>query len=703
MKLFQQHLTRLPLKLALPATALLSLALSHSVLAQEPIALEEVIVTAEARAENLQEVPVAVTAFSAQDIADAGIESTADFIALTPNVSFDDSFTVGNSFVSIRGVTQINNADSPVAIVVDGVPQNNQKQFKMELYDIERIEVLKGPQGALYGRNAIGGAVNIITKAPSDEFEGNVKLGAGNGGSKKVQGTISGPIVDDTLYFRLSGSYKDSDGLINNTFLNTEVDFVESSDIRAKLLWHASDSVSVDFRVATSSLEGGAIYDSAFWNNTGPGNTNEERYPVSDILGTSDRSIDEFTVKLDWQTDAGSFMYIAAYTDIEEDYFGDLDFCNPVDCPDGFFGLGQVDQMQDLQVELLSHELRWTSPGDRRFRWAAGAFWIETERTLSTVATLVDLGNFPIVMSTEDNDNTASAVFAQFEYDITEQLELSASIRYDEDDREQTDVSTGLTRDVSYDATQPKLTLTWTPTEDQLLYATYARGFRSGGFNGIGGREFDDEIVDNFEIGYKSKWLGDRLLFNAAAYRAESEDFQFFFVDINAGGAQVIDNLDEVTLTGLEVEMEFAVAAGWTVFGALGIQDSDIEEINPGLPVPAGIGNRTPKTTKSTLNLGTQFEYALSEALNGTFRIDFERRGDKYWHPDNVDVMDPVSILNARAGVGTDHWQITVWGRNLTDEFYFEDFNAQPFTGLPWNTGFPTRPRSYGLDFEYRF
>ena len=420
-----------PRKFAVLGTAITALLWGGAVFAQDNdnFALEEIVVTAEARAENLQDVPVAVTAFSAQDIADAGIESTADFIALTPNVSFDDSFTVGNSFVAIRGVTQINNADSPVAIVVDGVPQNNQKQFKMDLYDIERIEVLKGPQGALYGRNAIGGAINIVTKAPSNEFEGFLTVGAGNGGSKKVQASLSGPIVEDKLLFRLSGSYKDSDGLIDNTFLRTEVDFVESTDFRGKLLFNATDTLSFDLRLATSTLEGGAIYDSAFWDNTGPTNTNDERLPVTDILGTSERNIDEFTFKADWVTEAGSLTYIAGYTDIEEDYFGDLDFCNPVDCPQGFFGFGQVDQLQDLQVELMSHELRWTSPDDQRFRWAAGAFLIDTDRSLTTVATLADLGNVPILMSTEDNDNEAFALFAQFEFDLTETLELSASIR----------------------------------------------------------------------------------------------------------------------------------------------------------------------------------------------------------------------------------------------------------------------------------
>jgi len=670
---------------------------------EDDFALEEIVVTAEARAENLQDVPVAVTAFSAQDIADAGIESTADFIALTPNVSFDDSFTVGNSFVAIRGVTQINNADSPVAIVVDGVPQNNQKQFKMDLFDIERIEVLKGPQGALYGRNAIGGAVNIVTKAPTDDFEGFVTVGAGNGSSSKIQAGISGPAAEDKVYFRLSASYRDFDGLIDNQFLGTEVDFEESTDFRGKLLVNATDELKLDFRLATSKLEGGAVYDSAFFDNTGPNNTNQERLPVTDILGTSERNIDEATFKLDWATDAGTLMYIAGYTDIEEDYFGDLDFCNPVDCPAGFFGFGQVDQLQDLDVELISHELRWTSPDEQRLRWAAGAFLIDTDRSLSTVATLVDLGNVPIVASTEENDNSAYAVFAQFEYDLSEALELSASIRYDEDEREQTDAATGDSRSVTYDATQPKVTLTWTPAENRLWYFTYASGFRSGGFNGIGGREFADENVDNIEIGFKSRWMNDRLLLNAAAYRADSEDFQFFFVDVNAGGAQVIDNLDEVALEGLEVEVEALITPDWSVFGALGLQDSDIEAIDPDLPVPASIGNRTPKTTESTLNLGTQFRFPVSNALDGMVRLDYERRGDRYWHPDNVDVMDPVSLLNARIRIGTEKWDLTLWGRNLTDEFYYEDFNAQPFSGLPWNIGFATRPRTYGIEFRYDF
>ena len=195
----------------------------NAVVAQESQESEEptevVVVTSQLRMQSLQEVPVAVTAFNEKRIERAGIKSSQDFVDLTPNVSLDDSFTYGNTFISIRGVSQINNADSPVAIVVDGVPQNNQKQFKMKLFDIQRIEVLKGPQGSLYGRNAIGGAISIITKPASDILEGFANVTIGNGGLFEVSGGISGPIVEDTLMYRVAGSFLTKDGLIDNTFL----------------------------------------------------------------------------------------------------------------------------------------------------------------------------------------------------------------------------------------------------------------------------------------------------------------------------------------------------------------------------------------------------------------------------------------------------------------------------------------------------
>jgi len=179
-------------------------AAAEEVPATDASSLEEIVVTAQKRAERLQDVPIQVNVFSEQAIADAGIRSTQDFVSYVPNMTFDRADTYRNSFVVIRGLTQITNADSPLAVVVDGVPQNDQKQFNMRLFDIDRIEVLKGPQGTLYGRDAIGGAVNIVTRAPTRELSGFGEVSYGNGSATQATGGLSGPLGSDKVLFRLS-------------------------------------------------------------------------------------------------------------------------------------------------------------------------------------------------------------------------------------------------------------------------------------------------------------------------------------------------------------------------------------------------------------------------------------------------------------------------------------------------------------------
>lgn len=665
--------------------------------------LEDIVVTAQRREERLQDVPVSVTALSAAEIEAKGIGATRDVLPSIPNVTYDESFTIGNSFISIRGVAQINNADSPVAIVVDGVPQNNQKQLKMELFDIERIEVLKGPQGALYGRNAIGGALNIVTQRPTNEFKGWVNAGFASGETKNFGAAISGPIVDDKALFRLSGAWKDSDGNVENVFLGENVDFYTSKDVRGRLLLTPSDAVEIDLRASWSELNGGAVMDASM-PPSDPANANREAYPRSDILGRSERTIKDATVKIDWKTGVGTLTAITGYTDLAEDYYGDLDFCNPVDCPTGIFGLGpQADQRQILGVELLSQELRFMSPDDQPVRWIAGAFYINTKRDLQTIGNLLLPGLvIPLINNNESNDNDAYSVFGQVDWDLTDRTTLSVSLRYDEDQREQTDRGTGTTREESFSETQPRVVLSHKFSDAQLGYLSYGTGFRSGGFNGIGGRPFKAETLKNVEAGWKSEWLDRRLRVNAAVFHSRSDDYQFFYVDFNAGGAQVIDNLKEVEFTGGELEVQAQLTAGWQVYGALGVLDSDIKEIDPTLTVPATKGNRTPKTQKSNFSLGTEYEFPIG-SLTARLRADFNRMGKRYWHPDNLDVRDPVDLLDLRASIGSDKWTVTVWGRNVLDEFYWQDFNSVRFGAPGIDLGSPSQPDTYGIDFKYSF
>ena len=671
----------------------------------DDLMLEEVTVTAQRRAERLQDVPVAVTAFTAAEIEARGIASTRDILPMTPNVTYDESFTVGNSFVSIRGVAQINNADSPVAIVVDGVPQNSQKQLRMELFDVERIEVLKGPQGALYGRNAIGGAINIVTREPSNEFDGWAQLGAGSGNLRTASGAVSGPIVEDKVLFRLSGAYKDSDGNIDNVFLREKVDFYESKDVRARFMINATDALTIDLRGSFSDIDGGAVMDASM-DPTLTGNANREVLPRSDILGNSAREISDATVKIDWRTDVGTLTAITGYTDLTEDYYGDLDFCNPVDCPAGIFGLGpQADQAQVLDVTLLSQEIRLASPDNQQLRWIVGGFYLGTKRDLGTTGRLIIPNGpiLPLISNAEENDNEAYSAFAQVDYDITDRTTLGVSLRYDRDEREQTNAADPArpTRSKSFSDVQPRVVIDHKLNDDHLVYATYATGFRSGGFNGVGGRPFDSETLQNYEVGYKSTWW-DRLRLNAAVFRSRSEDYQFFYLDFDQGGAQVIDNLDKVEFTGAEVEWQVQATRYWTLLGAVGLLDSDIKAFDPTLTVPAERGNRTPKTQKSTFSLGSQLEVPLG-SLTGTLRIDYGRWGKKYWHPDNIDVRDPVNMLDLRVSVGNERWTATAWGRNVLDEFYWQDFNSLESGAPGVDLGSPSSPDTYGVEVKYQF
>src|SRR4051812_5015157 len=220
---------------------------------------ETVTVTARRRDESSLDVPVAINAFTAADINAAGIERPQDFIALTPNMSLVQTQNQGTSFVTVRGISQARNSEPSVAVLIDGVQMANPSQFNQELFDIDSIQVLKGPQGALYGRNAIGGAIIINTKKPSDVFEGNVMVGSDSGPGIKVRGSMSGPI-SHTLKYLATGSFFNTKGYIPNVFLHENADPFRDVSGRLRLLWEPSKELSADVRVYASSVRSQALY-----------------------------------------------------------------------------------------------------------------------------------------------------------------------------------------------------------------------------------------------------------------------------------------------------------------------------------------------------------------------------------------------------------------------------------------------------------
>ena len=727
---------------AASTTAIAVAAIAATPLAAQDTAAEptaeaegEIVVTSLRRTETLQDTPAAVTAFDSQAIQNAGIERPADFIGLTPNVTLVETQNAGNAFVIIRGITQNRNSEPSVAVIVDGVQQVNPAQFNQDLFDIEQIEVLKGPQGGLYGRNAIGGAIIINTKKPTDEFAGNFTAGIDNGFGYFLRGGVSGPLAEN-VKFRIAGSWYDTDGFINNAFLDEKADPVEDFSLRGNLLIEATDRLTFDLRASLNQLRTQGLY----YNIVGDVNT------IAPVLvnnpGQNDRDIYNVALRIEYAGDNAVLTSVSSYDTLKEILTGDAFDFRPI--PDSFFfnlfeqifGPGNgfdLNQSQYLNVKAFSQEVRLASPEDgRKFNWMVGGYLIDTTRFIST-GNMIDTGNgvFPVFRSPSTNplnpqfsyladgqENFAWALFANAGYEFSPEFRVDASLRYDRDRRRQTTLTpqnflpnvpgvpqaqSGEVRTVSFDDWQPKITLTWEPTPDLTLYGGYSRGFRSGGVNqtGVGaesvnagivgvGDIFQAETADTFEIGAKAQVGPVRL--GAAAYTTKSEN-SYFFVFLAQSSTQNLGNIPETRINGFELEATAEIVPNLDVNAALGFTDSEIEAF----PDPSVIGNEAPQISRYTLNLGAQYAGPVSDSVDALLRVDYRRTGRTWWEPFNTTSRDPVDIVDARAGFTLANGvSVTAFAQNLFDEIYNAEFSPGGFV-------FRARPRRYGVEVGYKF
>ena len=457
-------------------------------------ASDDVVVTARSREERLQDAPVAVTAVTEQTIERANITRPNDYLRLVPNITLADSQDAGTVSINVRGIGQIRNGEAPLAISVDGVLLSSPLAFKQDLFDIQQIEVLRGPQGALYGRNAIAGAINITTKRPTNEFAGNARVSYGNGNAVNATGGVSGALIPDQLYVRAGGNYSRTDGYIRNTFLNRLVDNSEDYSGRLRLNWEPTSAFTFDARAFYSKHKGGAAYfvrpllqrsgrpfiDPAANVDV----ANDVISPTSNNAGFDDRDLFDASLKLDLESGVGTFSSITAYNLVNLTVgFDGYDYSDNRRCylfgfsltSDGLapcnnprtFALGPSGNPNGADVQFAapfnttfqhnefrtwSQELRLTSPSSRRLRYIAGVYFLRPHRSLTT-GTNTDRGlgivpelNFDPTSRNptsryfaEVNRDFAYAVFGQLNFDLTPRLEVSFSGRFDSDHRRQTD------------------------------------------------------------------------------------------------------------------------------------------------------------------------------------------------------------------------------------------------------------------------
>lgn len=684
-----------------------------------PAHLEEIVVTARKREERLVDVPESVQAFDGDTLQSSGVTSVKDLSRLTPNFAVIEAQQPGVVLINVRGIGQIRMGEAPIAVVVDGVQSNIPNQITQDLYDIERIEVLKGPQGSIYGRNAIGGAINIVTQQPTNEFSGKLLGTWGNGGDRRIAAQLSGPIIEDLLKFRVAGKYREFGGLIYGETIGENVDFEEVKTARASLMFTPTDDFSMTLSGSIDEIEAGAAYYVPYsilraLGRAGrdPSEISKPRAVVGDHKGWATRRIEDASLRMEWDTSFGTLSSVSAYSTLDSYLDEELDYTR----------LPLLTAIQSVENEALSQELRLSSNSGGAFDWLFGVYYLKVDRHTVTqpyiaedVTALLGLPfNIPFIRKEFADDNHAYAGFANVGYQFRNGFEISAGFRYDVDEREQLSITDNFLGNATFRSMQPKVSLNYKfePTgfaDDAMLYTSVGKGFRSGGFNPSDkvGRTFDKEETLNYELGLKSRLWGNTQ-FNIATFYTSITDRQVYTLDLLTVSQLIANPVPKAHIVGAELELTIRPFTQLVVGLGGGVLRSKIDEYDP--TVYAGTVARG-DFTGNQLNqvpgysYTAFFEYTQPIAsLELIARGDFNGSGgDYYWEINNNDLRAPQNFANFRLTLKGEHWSLSSFVDNAFDEKFVAEYVPYEFSGGLSDLGMPGRPRRYGVELGFSF
>jgi iron complex outermembrane receptor protein len=707
--------------------------------------LGEIVVTARLRSERVQDIPDTIAVINPDFMVRNNVETLKDVTLLLPNVGISESLSPGSSFINIRGINTIRNSDPAVAIILDGVQFNNVNEVSQDLNDIAQIEVLKGPQGALYGRNAIGGAVNIVTTTPTNKTEGTLEAGGGNGGTVQARGSVSGPIVNDQLFFRVSAFVNNTDGFIENPLLDRKTDFSQNANVRTRLRWLATDALTFDLRLSWDGLKAGTYYYIPVLSPTGVPLFNQASNfnlaPTSNPISVDYRNIIDTSLRTDYKMDAVTWTAILAENHTDEHYGragqgigadipGDLDWTP--------YPILANSQTWGFKAKTL--DLRASSNNSTGLKWTAGIYYFDQDRsiqlpvaiafanygqavqnliaTLSGVPTSLFNGlslNDPLTPVPSQNDRTNTKDYAGYGnvvYDLTSSLEATFGIRYDDNLISQDDLSYDSHRSVRYDAFQPKASLSYKLNDNDRVYATASKGFRSGGFNSIintVATAYSPETLWNYELGVKTESQSHAITANAAVFYEDYKNSQQFQFD-GKTATQTIFNISKSRIYGAEFDVEARTPIdGLSVQASAGVMDSKIESTD-GIPAAVTaavgnvVGNKLPIIDHWTFSVGGQYAQSLSNGWIATPSLDVTGRGKQYWYIDNVNEAPNLYLLNGAVTVAADaRWKVALTVKNLLDRKWYSDYESQKQTGLFSDVAWPQAGRVFLGTVTYNF
>ncbi|MEM8505852.1 MAG: TonB-dependent receptor [Cyanobacteria bacterium P01_D01_bin.1] len=650
------------------------------------------IVTAEKRPDEVQDVPLSITAFSTEEIEDDDITSLEEIAGSTPNFT---AYTPDRSFFlySIRGLSNLNflSRDS-AAFYIDDVPYDYNGFLDLDLTDLEQIEVLRGPQSTLYGRNAIAGVVNINTRRPTNEPEYRISSSIGNFVSPDIRASASGPIIEDSLFYRLSGDFKQRDGFLINVNTGEDVDFETGGSGRAQLLWEPSDSWDLLLNTSFDRYRDGTLPIGRPDLDRDPSETDSE-FEGFNNLDTNAQSL-----SVNYENSSLRFTSITARR------FSGQELENDSDGTD----LDVIEQLVDIDSTVLSQELRLQSAAeDGPFLWLVGAYFEDRNFNVNQEGFRFgsDFAFGPgLSLTRAFLDEQTYAIFGQASYRPVEPITLTAGLRYEifNSTLEDSEVASGATfSDESNNGSEflPRFALEYDVTPDIMAYGSVSRGYRAQGVNFRASVPeqlfFDEEKSWNYEAGIRSSFLQDRLTANLSVFHNPIRDFQVPSTDPATGLFGFVDNAD-VTINGLELELRARPINGLNLTAGLGLLDATYTDyVDPNLG--NFTGNRLTYSPNYTFNLAAQYR-----SLDGLFgRLELQGFGSTFFDDGNTLEQSPYVLVNARAGYEIDERRgFYLFANNIFD---YRPLTSQvDFIGgtLPSTFG---APANFGIQYRMEF
>ena len=713
---------------------------SVSVLAQDN-ALEEVVVTATKRSVALQDLAGSANVLGADKLGPGGIQEVRDMQVDIPNLSLGDQFGFARVFMRGIGMTSIDiGGEGAVAFLQDGAIVPRPAAQLMGMFDLDQVEVLRGPQGTLYGRGATAGAINMVTAKPGKELGGYLSVTAGNYSLAQFKGAID-VAMGDALSMRLAGSLDSRDGYGNNIFTGSDINDRDASAYRATFVYDAGgpltatlsaqyyeeddnnyafsyfgqsegSSIPVPFGVPilggnTVGMVGGGFYD-----------INSDQEPINDRDGqlinlTIDYAFnDRWSLKSITSSQSMDRFLRDDLDSTDANLFGQNNYTEESDS----FGQELIVNYSSNRLDVLSGVMYFEEElyGEVRVPLTNLCFLLAPEACGTPVGDFLNGGNY---LQDGDVDIEAWGAYVEANYSISDKWSLIAGLRYNYEERDGTgsfifdaiSLNVPTNQRESWNDLTPRITLRYSPNESMLLYATYTEAFKSGVINtGSTSPPLDPETVDAFEVGLKGQNASGTLRYSVAAFFYDYQDMQISFVDETSTVSTV--NAAEAENSGIELEVDGSLGNGFAFDFYLTYLNAEYQEFfngdyANGFAITDLSGNTLPNAPESTAKLGLTWEGAVG---GGTLTV----RGEAYYQDDvyftewNREDAYQKSYEQINASIDyswTDQWLLSLWGRNLSDEEVMSNniITAPLYDSLRVGAVLP--PRTYGATVTYQF